>query len=256
MDKIRTLIVDDEPLARKRIRTFLAKEADFEIVAECENGGRAVEAVEKHEPDLIFLDVQMPDIDGFDVVSALRPDHRPAVVFVTAFDQYAVKAFEVHALDYLLKPFDRDRFRETLARIREVRNEGGAPELQKQLDRLIEDVVSRRRASNRILIKSSGRYIFLNTDEIDWIEAAGNYMRIHVGGEIHLMRETVGGMEERLPFPRFVRIHRSAIINIDRIKELEPTFNGEYAIRLRTGQDLKLSRKYRSRLEEAIGKPL
>jgi two-component system LytT family response regulator len=256
MKKIRTLIVDDEPLARKRIRTFLSKEKDFEILAECDNGGSAIEAIETHQPDLVFLDVQMPDIDGFDVVSALDPERLPTVIFVTAYDQYAVKAFEVHALDYLLKPFDRDRFRQSLDRVRTQEEGDKAPDLQHQLDRLIEDVVSKQRAANRILIKSSGRYIFLNTDEIDWVEAAGNYMRIHTGPETHLMRETVGGMENRLPYPRFVRIHRSTIINIDRIKEMEPTFNGEYSILLHNGQELKLSRKYRGHLEEAIGKPL
>jgi two-component system LytT family response regulator len=258
MTKFKTVIVDDEPLARERIRTLLDDEEEFEVAAECENGHKAIEAIESLAPDLVFLDVQMPEVDGFDVLMSLDMDELPAVIFVTAYDQYAVRAFDVHALDYLLKPFDRERFRDALSRFR---SQAEKPEthtnaLHKDLSDLLDEVRKERRSLNRLLVKSSGRIIFLTTDEVDWVEAAGNYMRIHVGQETFLMRETMAGMEKRLPEDRFVRIHRSSIVNFARIKELQPAFNGEYTVILKTGQELKLSRKYRSGLEKHIGKSL
>lgn len=259
MDKIKTIIVDDEPLARERIRTLLEAEAEFEIVAECDGGAKAVETIDARRPDLVFLDVQMPEVDGFDVLMSLKGDPPAALVFVTAYDQYAVRAFEVHALDYLLKPFDRDRFREALDRVRASigKNRTGASQgLHHQLADLLEDVRKERKILDRLLVKSEGRIFFLSTDEIDFVEAAGNYMKLHVADETYLMRETMSGMEHRLPEERFVRIHRSTIVNLERIKELQPAFNGEFSVILKGGHELKLSRKYRRELEEKIGRPL
>lgn len=258
MDKIKTVIVDDEPLARERIRTLLEGEADFEIVAECDGGAAAVEAVDSLKPDLLFLDIQMPEIDGFDALDAMEPENLPAVIFVTAFDQYAVKAFEVHALDYLLKPFDKERFQEALARVRNrIETDKEDPSaLTEHLAKLLDDVRSERRSSDRILIKSEGKIFFLSTREIDWVEAAGNYMRLHAGSETYLMRETMAGMEKRLPSDHFVRIHRSTMVNFNRIKEMQPAFSGEFTVILQNGEELKLSRKYRAELESRIGKPL
>jgi two-component system LytT family response regulator len=259
MVKIKTIIVDDEPLARERIRTLLEAEEDFEIVAECDGGAPAVEAIESRKPDLVFLDVQMPEVDGFDVLMSLKGDTPAAVVFVTAYDQYAVRAFEVHALDYLLKPFDRDRFRDTLERVRtrvEKSTTGASKGFHHHLADLLEDVRKERKILDRLLVKSEGRIFFLSTPEIDFVEAAGNYMKLHVAEETYLMRETMSGMEGRLPEERFVRIHRSTIVNLERIKELQPAFNGEFSVILKGGQELKLSRKYRRELEEKIGRPL
>lgn len=252
MKKIKTVLVDDEPLARERIRTLLQDEPDLELVAECENGAQAIEAVESLAPDLLFLDVQMPEIDGFDVLRALDRERLPRVVFVTAFDQYAVRAFDVHALDYLLKPFDRDRFREALQRARQDLAREEPADLRKQLDHLLDELKPDRRVSDRLLVKTEGRILFLRTAEIDWIEAAGNYVRIHQGAHCHLMRETMAGMEERLDPQRFVRIHRSTIVHFDRIKEMHPAFNNEYIVILHDGTELKLSRGYKSALDKRL----
>jgi len=258
MVKIRTIIVDDEPLARERLSSLLANEEDFEIVCECENGKEAIESIESLTPDLVFLDIQMPEVDGFDVILSLDPETIPDIIFVTAYDKYAVKAFEVHALDYLLKPFDRQRFSQSLNRIRTRVNEieDAKETVSGQLANLLSELKYKQRTQKRLLVKSAGRIMFVSTDEVEWIEAAGNYMRIHAGDETYLMRETMAGMENRLPKECFVRIHRSYIVNFNCIKELQPAFNGEYTVILHTGQELKLSRKYRSGLEEHIGKTL
>jgi two-component system LytT family response regulator len=254
MQTIKTIIVDDEPLARERIRSLLEGEDDFTIVTECDGGAAALRAIESERPDLVFLDIQMPEVDGFDVLMALEEERMPLVVFVTAFDQYAVRAFDVHALDYLLKPFDRDRFGETLARVREqVKAPGGTASALREL---LTEVKRERKASGRLLVKSEGRIIFLASREIDWVEAAGNYMRLHSGEETYLIRETMTGLEDRLPDDLFARVHRSTIVNLDRIKEMQPAFNGEYTIFLKTGQELRLSRNFRQAVEEKLGKPL
>ncbi len=256
MERIRAIIVDDEPLARERIRTLLALESDFEVLAECENGNEAVDAIEKFEPDLVFLDVQMPAVDGFDVLAALDQDRLPSVVFVTAFDQYAVKAFEVHALDYLLKPFGSARFAEALDRARKMVEQARAGVVRTELAQLIRDTRNEQRAGNKLLIKTEGKIVFVPADRIVWIEAAGNYVRIHTRDDLFLMRETMAGMERRLPLEKFVRIHRSTMVNFDDIKELLPTFNNEFMVVLRGGEKLKLSRKYRPDLERRLGKSL
>ncbi len=256
MKTIKTVIVDDEPLARKLIRTLLADAPDFEIVAECANGAEAIESIESLQPDLVFLDVQMPGIDGFGVLAALDRDRLPFIVFVTAFDQYALRAFDVHALDYLLKPVDDERFSETLQRVRATTDARRADRAKIQLLGLIEQVEAESRTAERLLVKSAGRIAFIDSGEIDWIEASGNYMRIHVGDETHLMRQTMSQMADKLDPARFARIHRSTIVNLDRVKELLPSKKGEFEVLLQNGARLVLSRKYRPLLEQRLGKSL
>jgi two-component system LytT family response regulator len=254
--KIRTLIVDDEPLARQRIRTLLGTEKDIELVGEIANGRDAVAAVCALKPDLMFLDVQMPLLDGFGVLEALRSERLPAVVFVTAYDRYAVRAFETHALDYLLKPFDRARFGKALDRARIQVERDHHAETGKQLRALLADVYSARTPTERLIVKTGGKVSFLRLGEIDYMEAAGNYVRIHVGAEVHLLRETMSHLESRLKGTRFIRIHRSTIVNLDCIRELQPSFHGDYAVILNSGTELTLSRGYRDKLEEHLGTSL
>jgi two-component system LytT family response regulator len=218
------------------------------------NEAEAVSAIQQQHPDLVFLDVQMPACDGFGVIQQLGPEQVPAVVFVTAYDEYALKAFEVHAIDYLLKPFGRDRFAQTLQHAREHLERRRAGDLGKRLMALVQDIKPEPQRLDRLVVKSGGRVFFLRTQEIDWIEAAGNYVRLHLGEESHLFRETMNNMEGRLDAQRFVRIHRSRIVNTDRIKEMQPWFNGEYVVVLQNGTRLTLSRGYREKLQERLGK--
>jgi two-component system LytT family response regulator len=255
--KIRTLIVDDEPLARERVLALLQQEADVEVVGECSDGGQAVCAIQQHTPDLVFLDVQMPGCDGFEVIRSVGPDRMPTVVFVTAYDEYALRAFEVHALDYLLKPFGKDRFQQTLRHVREALDRRRAGDLGRRLLALVhgaKEQPAAPAAPDRLVVKSGGRVFFLRTDEIDWIEAAGNYVRLHLATESHLFRETMNRMEARLDPARFARIHRSRIVNTERIKEMQPWFNGDYVVILRDGTRLTLSRGYRDRVQRKLGK--
>lgn len=251
--KIRALIVDDEPLGRERIRTLLREDAEVEVVGECVDGRQAIAAVERLKPDLLFLDVQMPEMDGFAVVDAMAAQHMPAIIFVTAYDRYAVQAFEVHALDYLLKSFDRERFQSAVARAKQEIRRSREGALNERLAGLLEDLESRKPRATRVVIKSAGRIFFLPVEEIDWVEAADNYVRIHAGAEAHLVRETLQSLEGRLDPARFLRIHRSTIVNLDRIRELHPLFHGDYAVRLRDGTELTLSRNYREKLGEPLG---
>ena len=252
--KIRTVVVDDEPVARERIVGLLNQEKDIEVVGEYSDGTQAVSAIQQQHPDLVFLDVQMPACDGFGVIQQLGAEQMPAVVFVTAYDEYALKAFEVHAIDYLLKPFGRDRFAQTLQHAREHLERRRAGDLGKRLMALVQDIKPEPQRLDRLVVKSGGRVFFLRTQEIDWIEAAGNYVRLHLGEESHLFRETMNNMEGRLDVQRFVRIHRSRIVNTDRIKEMQPWFNGEYVVVLQNGTRLTLSRGYREKLQERLGK--
>ena len=260
---IRTIIVDDEPLAREKLRGYLESEADIEIVAEAGDGRSAVEIIEHEKPDLVFLDVQMPELDGFQVIESLEVEPMPKVVFTTAYDQYAVKAFEVHAVDYLLKPFDRERFANAIEKVRasvDAPDEVTADALGSMRDRLealLQEVERERHPyRDRLVIKASGRVVLLETEEIDWVDAAGNYVRLNAGEESHLLRETMNRLEDRLDPKRFLRIHRSTIVNIERIKELQQQFHGDYLVVLKTGQRLTLSRSYRDRLQDILGKSL
>jgi two-component system, LytTR family, response regulator len=254
VSKIRTMVIDDEPVARERIVGLLQQEQDIELIGECADGNQAINAIQQQSPDLVFLDVQMPACDGFHVIQQIGADRMPAVVFVTAYDEYALRAFEVHAIDYLLKPFGRDRFQQTLRHAREHLERRRAGDLGKRLLALVQDLKPEPQKLDRLVVKSGGRVFFLRTDQIDWIEAAGNYVRLHLAEDSHLFRETMNNMEARLDVRRFVRIHRSRIVNTDRIKELQPWFNGEYVVVLQNGARLTLSRGYREKLQERLGK--
>ncbi len=248
--KIKTLIVDDEPLARDRVKRFLRDEADIQIIGECGNGVEAISAIREQKPDLVFLDIQMPEKNGFDVVKSLNGKSLPTVIFVTAYDQYALQAFDVHALDYLLKPFNRERIHRAVARAREHIEHKNLGNLDERLASLIADLRSEKKYLERLVVKSVGRVFFLKTDEIEWIEAAGNYVKLHVGRESHMIRETMNGIEAKLDPDKFLRIHRSTVVHIDCIKELHPMFSGDYAVILRNGTELALSRNYRERFLE------
>lgn len=259
--RIRTLIVDDEPAARAAIRTLLADDPEVSVVGECTDGRSALQAIQDDAPDLLFLDVQMPEMDGFALLRQLDPTALPVVVFVTAYDQYALKAFEVHALDYLLKPFDDRRFRESLVRAKQQVRQGKLGALSQQLLALLDGVGWPAAGGGRdgpylkrLVIKSGGRVTILAVRDIDWIEAEGDYVKIHAGRAWHLLRETMKQVEVQFDPARFVRIHRSTIVNVERIKELQPYFRGEYVVILHDGATLKLSRGYRPHLEEMLGR--
>ena len=252
--RIRTLIVDDEPLGRERIRTLLRDDAEVEVAGECASGREALAAIAKLKPDLLFLDVQMPEMDGFEVLASIAGGEMPAVIFVTAYDQYAVKAFQVHALDYLLKSFDRERFGQAVARAKAEIANGRKEKLDERLAALLEDIEGRRARPTRLIVRSAGRILFLRVEEIDWISAADNYVCLHVGRDAHLMRATMSAIEERLDPGRFLRIHRSTIVNLDRIRELKPLFHGDYAVHLRDGTELVLSRNYREDVQTPLGR--
>jgi two-component system, LytTR family, response regulator len=254
--KTRVLLADDEPLGRARLRMLLAEEARIEIVAECADAPTTVAAIEKLRPDLVFLDIQMPGGSGFDVIETIGADRMPFVIFVTAFDRYALRAFEVHALDYLLKPFDRDRFRDAVARARARIDHNPQVDLERRLLALGNDLKPGPQPLERLVIKSGGRVFFLRAADIEWIEAAGNYVKLHVGADTHIFRETMNALEARLDSSVFFRIHRSHIVNIERVRELQPWFNGEYVVFLTSGARLTLSRGYRDKLQDRIGRPL
>src|SRR5262249_20661314 len=210
--------------------------------------------IERLKPDLLFLDVQMPELDGFGVLEAVGAEHAPVIIFVTAYDQYALRAFEVHALDYLLKPFDRERFEKALQRAKRqiARERGGA--VNQELFALLADLKARPKSLERLVIKSGGRVFFLRADEIDWVESAANYVKLHVGRESHLLRETINGLASKLDPDKFLRIHRSIIINLERVKELQPWFHGDYVVILQDDTQLTSSRNYREQLRKLLGK--
>ena len=250
--KVRTLVIDDEPLARERVRALLMEHADIEIIGECGDGREAVEAIASLKPDLVFLDIQMPELDGFGVLAATVPEHMPAVVFVTAYDAFAIRAFDAHALDYLLKPFDRERFQRAAGRaVAHVRQRKNG-ELDQRLRALLDDIRPEPKYIDRLVVRSGPRVVFVKVDEIDWIDAEGNYLRLHIGKRSHLLRETMSTMEAKLNPREFMRIHRSTIVRIDRIKELESVFQGEYLVTLHDGTKLTSSRGYREALQQLM----
>lgn len=253
---LRVLIVDDELLARERVRDLLARHGDIQIVGECANGYEAAAILECARTDLMFLDVQMPEADGFAAIESVRPDRLPYVIFITAFDQYAVRAFEINALDYLLKPFDRERFDHALERARGAINMRKDESLRHKIIQVLECVKPPNAHIERLIVKNNGHIAFVKTEEIDWIESEGNYVRLHTGKESHLLRETITALENCLDPKRFLRVHRSTIVNVDRVKELQSWFHGEYKIIMRDGAELMLSRNYRDRLIEFVGRNL
>jgi two-component system LytT family response regulator len=254
--RIRALVVDDEPLAREMIREMLESDSEVEIVGECVNGREAVEAIKSSAPDIVFLDIQMPEIGGFDVLESLDSNSHPYVVFVTAYDQYAVRAFEVHALDYLLKPFDRERFEGAWQRAKSQIKTDRTSRRDQDILALLEELKAGPRYLERLVIKNGGRVFFLHVQDIHCIEAEGNYVRVYDHQKGYLLRETISSLEEQLDPKQFLRIHRSAIVKIDRIKEMQPWFHGEYRIIMENGKQLALSRNYRANLQEAVGNGL
>ena len=251
---IRAAIVDDEPLARRRIRSLLADAKDVDVIAECANGKEAIESLEQSPPDLLFLDIQMPEIDGFDVLQAIGVGHVPVVIFVTAYDQFALRAFEAHALDYLLTPFDDERFETALERARERIRQQQGDDLDRRLRGLLEEVRGDRGYLQRLVVPTGHRSVFIRTDQIDWIDAERNYIRLHVGGRSYLLRENLSRIASALDPARFCRIHRSTIVNIDRIQAVESLFRGEYLVVLHDGTKLTSGRSYRSNLHAIMGK--
>jgi two-component system, LytTR family, response regulator len=256
---MRVVIVDDEELARRGIRTRIQRSRDIDIVAECSNGREGIEAIRDKSPDLVFLDVQMPGKTGFDVIEAIGCDTFPHVIFVTAHDQYAIRAFEVRALDYLLKPIDDERFDIALRRARESLARDHDSDVGRRLASVLGDLAprgNRRRAtmrSNRMVVRSGGRVLFVKASEVDWVEAAGDYVTLHVGKKSLLLRETITDMERKLGSDSFTRIHRATIVNLEQIVEMRALDNGEYRVLLRDATELKLSRNYRHALRRLIG---
>jgi len=248
--KLRTIIADDEPLARERVRSLLADEPDVEIVSECANGAQTLKATQEHRPDLLFLDVQMPRLTGFEVLESLKPEQIPVVIFTTAHDEHAIRAFEVNALDYLLKPCTEARFRKAVQRAREQLSKGaqGPAQLAGLLQHL------RRSPSERIMIRTAERILFIKPEEIDHVEAAGNYVLLHTANERHILRETTASMETRLTPAGFMRISRSVIVNLSRIREVQPVAPNQYSVLLKNGARLDMTcslRELQSRLAHA-----
>jgi two-component system, LytTR family, response regulator len=250
--KLRTLIVDDELMSRKKIRAFLQEHAEFQIVGESADGEQAVAAIRALKPDLLFLDVQIPGRNGFEVLDTLPEETLPAVIFVTAFDKYAVRAFEVRALDYLLKPFNKARFAEALNRFHERRTRLNGMDRKQEFKAALQEIQRESRENERILVKSGSRIIFLRKGLIEWVEAQGDYVKLHIGKESHMLRETMAAASERLDPNRFVRIHRSRIVNLDYVREIQPLWGGDYSVLMRDGTELTMSRTYRASLQAAL----
>jgi two-component system, LytTR family, response regulator len=251
--KLRVLIVDDEPTARRRLNRFLQKVADVQVLVECADGVEAVAAIREHQPDVVFLDVQMPEMDGFEVVRVIGVEQMPVVIFVTAFEQFALQAFEAQALDYLLKPFGEERVQQALDRARALLQGRSNLTLQQQLAGLLRATAGRNQAPARLLVKSNDRTLLLKPREIDWVEADGDYVRLHVGPESHLMRATLAEMERRLEPEGFVRVHRSRLVNLDRVREFRPLFQGESVVVLKDGVRLNASQTGMKQLQERLG---
>jgi two-component system, LytTR family, response regulator len=252
--KYTALIVDDEPLARRSIRKFLKACPEFEVVGECGDGEAAVGAILSQRPDLVFLDIQLPELDGFDVIRGVGKHEMPVTIFVTAYDRYALQAFEAHALDYLLKPFSENRFRDALQHATRALEAGRQRGPNQQLARLLEQMTKKQDYLERIPVPSKGRFLFLHVRDLDWVEAEGNYLRLHSNGVSHLVRGNMNDMERKLDPARFMRIHRSTIVNLQRIREVQPWFHGHHRVVMNNGQELKLSRYQKDKLRALLGK--
>jgi two-component system LytT family response regulator len=249
MPLLQALIVDDEPLGRERLRHLLSEREDIEVKADATDGGEAIERLSSDDFDLVFLDIQMPKVDGFEVVEGVGPEAMPPVIFCTAHDEYALEAFRLHALDYLLKPIDADRFHASVDRVVDLVSSGKPDNLEEKLSKLLAGQGERNEPVRRFMIKAHQQITFVRDEDIDWIEAAGNYLELHAGKDVHLLRQTMKDIESRLDPERFMRIHRSTIVNMDRVRDLHQMFNGEYEVRLTTGQKLTMSRTYRKNLD-------
>ncbi|HZU42325.1 MAG TPA: LytTR family DNA-binding domain-containing protein [Terriglobales bacterium] len=251
---IRTVLADDEALARQKLNILLSAESGIEVLAECRNAGETLAALRAYRPDLLLLDVQMPDADGFDVLKQVPPEQMPIVVFTTAYDQYAIQAFEAHALDYLLKPFDQERLHRALERVRNELLRPQNPEMTRRLIALLQGVKPKPSGEQRLVIRAGGKVVFLEVNEIEWIEAAANYVRVHAGPESYMLRANIGRIAEKLDPAQFARIHRSTIVNIREIRELQPCNSGEFIVVLRNGKELSGSRGYRVVLQDLISR--
>jgi two-component system LytT family response regulator len=249
---IRAVIVDDEPLAREGVRLLLQRDPDIEVIDESGDGADAVEVIRRHRPDLVFLDVQIPEMNGFEVLSALGPEEMPAVIFITAHDRYALQAFEVNALDYLLKPYDDERFMEAVRRAKEHLRMERVSNLSQKLISLLEVYGDRSAFISRLAVRSAGRVVFVTVGEIDWIEAADYYVQLHVGSESYLHRQTMTSLERQLDPDRFIRIHRSAIVNASRIRELRHQGKRDLVVVLESGIELKVARSSRDKLQKLM----
>jgi two-component system, LytTR family, response regulator len=250
--KIRALIVDDEPLGRRGVLRFLKNDPDVEIVAQCGDGQSAVGAILGSNPDLVFLDIQMPEMDGFEVVRRVGPQKMPVTVFVTAYDRYAVRAFDANAIDYLLKPVGQARFERALARAKERIAESSKEDVAERIVATLEQIKRRDEYLDRLPVSENGRILFLKTKEIDWVEANGNYVRVHIGARTHEIRETLNSLERKLDPRDFLRIHRSTIVNMHFIKEIQPWFHGYHLVLLQNGQELRMSR-YQNEIAKRLG---
>jgi two-component system LytT family response regulator len=246
--KIRTLIIDDEPLARERVKQLLANAEEFQVIGEARNVAEAVSACLEMRPDLVFLDVGMPDGSGFDVLAKLSAENMPAVVFVTAYDQYTIKAFDVYAVDYLLKPFSEERFHQATARVRERLSRASDEDLNQQIKNLLSHLKTNRDFLDRLVINHKDRLVFISVIEVDSVTAYGNYLKVHTKGKTYLLRDTINNLSQRLDPEVFLRIHRSTIVNAERIKEFQPMFGGQYAVILKDGSEFVLSRNYRKEI--------
>jgi two-component system, LytTR family, response regulator len=257
---IRTIVADDEHLARKKLRLLLEAEPAVQVVAECQDGQQTIRAVRDHKPDLLLIDIRMPDLDGFQVLGQIAPEEMPVVVFTTAYDQFAIRAFEAHALDYLLKPFEAERLHRAIERARAELLKFHNRDLTSRILHLLatdaEPRIETKQVDDRMVIRAGGKVVFLDLKEIDWIEAAANYVKLVVGKDSYLLREGIGSIADRLDPDRFVRIHRSAIVNVRKIKELQPCDSGEYIAVLKNGKELSCSRGYRAELQRLIAKAL
>jgi two-component system, LytTR family, response regulator len=253
---LRVIVADDEPIGRQRLVRLLQEEPDTVVVAACADGAEAVQAIRTNAPDLVLLDIQMPHLDGFEVVAALGDASQPAIIFVTAHDQYAVRAFEVHAFDYLLKPVDRDRLRQAIGWAITATPASARGNPTGRVLALLEELNARDRARgrDRLVVRTPERAIFLRTETIDWIEAAGKFVHLHVGRAIHALRESMAELEQELDSARFLRISRSAIVNLDRIQEVQPWFQGDYVLILTDGTRLTSTRGYRENMRRLLGR--
>ncbi len=256
MSKIRTLIVDDEPLARERLRGLLQAEPEVAIIGECGNGTEAIAVIRDTPLDLVFLDMQMPGCDGLQVLAELPVDNRPAIVFATAHEEFALDAFKVQALDYLLKPFDREQIQTVIRRAQTHLRARRAGDLGQKLESLLSDAAAPAARSERLMVKTDGRLVFLKSDEIIWVEAADNYIVLHLTTGRLMVRETLSALETRLGRAAFARVNRSALVHLDQVKELQSTFHGDYTVLLRDGTKLPLSRSLRGHFGKFTGEAL
>jgi two-component system LytT family response regulator len=253
---VRVVVADDEPIGRQRLLRLLQAEPDIDVVAACADGEEAVEAIREHVPDVVLLDIQMPQLDGFEVVAAMGEAQHPAVIFVTAHDQYALRAFDVHAFDYLLKPVDADRLRQAMSRAAAAPPRPPQGSMTRRILALLEELNTRDRGRgrDRLVVRTPERAFFLRADTIDWIEAAGKFVHLHVARSVHALRESMAELEQQLDPTRFVRISRSVIVNLDRIQEIQPWFQGDYVLILTDGTRLTSTRGYRDTMRKLLGR--